>query len=145
MQLRSLFPVIVTPQLSTARAFYVQHFGFRVVFDAGWYVHLHGDRSDGGPPLELAFMVDFVKDQPPELHAAFSGAGMVLTVDVQDARQAYRTLESAGVLGRLVVDLRDEPWGQRHFLFADPIGMLVDVVQLIPPSPGYAAAYSKQG
>ncbi|MGQ0648649.1 MAG: VOC family protein, partial [Gemmatimonadaceae bacterium] len=41
-----MFPVVVTSKLAEARDFYVQHFGFRVVFEADWYVQLHGSRGD---------------------------------------------------------------------------------------------------
>ena len=53
-------------------------------------------------------------------------------------------LTEAGVLQEVVIGLRDEPWGQRHFLFRDPAGTLLDIVQLIPPSSEYTAAYSSQ-
>ena len=142
MALKSLFPVVVTGRLREARDFYVQHFGFRVVFEAEWYVQLHGSRGDSAPPVELAFMVPNVESQPAALHATFSGAGVILTIDVDDVDAVHTKLSDAGALNEVVVPLRDEPWGQRHFLFRDPAGTLLDVVQLIPPNPEYAAAYS---
>lgn len=36
MKLKSLFPVIASSAVAEARDFYVQYFGFEVVFDAGW-------------------------------------------------------------------------------------------------------------
>jgi catechol 2,3-dioxygenase-like lactoylglutathione lyase family enzyme len=84
MALKSLFPVIITSKLVEARAFYVEHFDLRVVFEAAWYVQLHGLRGDGVPPMELAFMLPNVQNQPALLHPAFSGAGMVLSIDVDD-------------------------------------------------------------
>jgi catechol 2,3-dioxygenase-like lactoylglutathione lyase family enzyme len=142
MVLKSLFPVFVTAKLAEARDFYVQHFGFHVVFEADWYVQLHGLRGDGFPAVELAFMLPDVADQPAALHAAFAGSGVILTIEVDDAEAMYARLSRAGALGEPIVALRDEPWGQRHFLFRDPTGTLADVVQQIPPAPEYAAAYS---
>lgn len=142
MALKSLFPVVVTSKLAEARDFYIQHFGFRVVFQADWYVQLHGFRGDTHPPLELAFMLPNVESQPAPLHGAFSGAGIVLSIDVDDVDALHTKLKEAGVLREVVVPLRDEPWGQRHFLFKDPAGTLLDVFQLIPPTSEYAAAYS---
>lgn len=142
MALKSLFPIFVTAKLAAARDFYVQHFGFHVVFEADWYVQLHGLRGDGSPPVELAFMLPDVADQPAALHTAFSGSGAILTIEVDDAESMHTTLTEAGVLRETIVALRDEPWGQRHFLFRDPTGMLLDVVQQIPPAPEYTAAYS---
>lgn len=142
MALKSLFPVIITRRLVEARAFYVEHFNFRVVFEADWYVQLHGFRGDGVPPMELAFMLPNVENQPAPLHTAFSGAGVVLSIDVDDVDAIHKRLKRAGALKEIVVVLRDEPWGQRHFLFKDPAGTLVDVFQMVQPSAEYASAYS---
>lgn len=142
MTLKSLYPVIVTDKLTEVRDFYVQHFGFQVVFEADWYVQLHASRGDNTPPLELAFMLPHLESQPESLRAAFAGSGLVLTIDVDDVDAVHAKLSAVGVLRDVVVELRDEAWGQRHFLFRDPAGTLLDVVQLIPPSAEYAAAYS---
>ena len=142
--LGSLFPVFVTDKLADARDFYVRHFDFRVVFEADWYVQIHASRGDNAPPIELAFMVPRLESQPEPLHAAFSGAGVILTIDVEDVDAVHAKLSEAGVLEDVVVGLRDEPWGQRHFLFRDPAGTLLDVVQLIEPSAEYAAAYESR-
>ena len=142
MALKSLFPVIVTSRLAEARDFYIEHFDFRVVFEADWYVQLHGLRGEGVPPMELAFMLPNVESQPALLHAAFSGAGVVLSIDVDDVDAVHTKLNVAGALKEIVVALRDEPWGQRHFLFKDPAGTFLDVFQMIPPTSEYAPAYS---
>lgn len=144
MTLKSFFPVVVTDELASARHFYVDHFGFRVVFEADWYVQLHASRGEGVPPIELAFMIPKVETQPKALHAAFSGAGVILTLDVDDVDAVHSKLSTAGVLRDVVVPLQDEAWGQRHFLIRDPAGILLDVAQQIPPSAEYAAAYSAQ-
>lgn len=142
MTLRSLFTVFITPRLPEARDFYVDHFGFRVVFDADWYVQLHGSRGEEAPPLELAFMRPDLLGQPAALQHSFTGAGAILTIEVEDVTVEHRRLEAAGVLSNLIVPLQDEAWGQRHFVFRDPAGTLVDVVQQIPPAAEFAAAYT---
>ena len=61
----------------------------------------------------------------------------------------------AGVLGGMIAapqivglndtilrTLRDEPFGQRHFITADPNGVLIDVIKPIPPSAEYQALYT---
>jgi hypothetical protein len=42
-----------------------------------------------------------------------------------------------------VLPLRDEAFGQRHFIVRDPAGNLVDVIENIPPSEEFASAYSQ--
>jgi catechol 2,3-dioxygenase-like lactoylglutathione lyase family enzyme len=67
-------------------------------------------------------------------------AGSLVTVEVDDAT-ALRT-RAAELGAEVVLDLRDEPWGQRHFIVSDPDGLLVDVVQVIPPTREYAEQYA---
>ena len=35
------------------------------------------------------------------------------------------------------VDIKDEPWGQRHFMMRDPAGVWVDIVEQIEPDPAF--------
>ena len=129
------YPVFVVADLVAVRDFYVNHFGFRAVYDSEWYVHLHFAAPDR-PPLEVAFMRPDVPSQPPALHAPFAGPGVILTFEVEDATAVHARLAAADVLRDMVVELRDEAWGQRHFVFRDPAGILLDVVQPIPPAAG---------
>lgn len=72
-------------------------------------------------------------------HAA---AGLILNFEVDDVDAEYRRLvEEAGLEPRL--DLRSEDFGQRHFILADPSGVLVDVITTIPPSAEFAASFSE--
>ena len=43
----------------------------------------------------------------------------------------------------VVLSLRDEDFGQRHFILRDPAGNLVDVIQSIPASEEYAQSYTE--
>src|SRR5262249_38135539 len=141
MQYRSLFPVIITPAVAEARDFYLQHFDFHVVFEANWYVQLHAPRADGGVPLELAFMSPDLTDQPFPLRPAFNGQGMIVTIETHNVDALYQKLRDAGY--DMIVDLQNEPWGQRHFLLRDPSGIFLDVVKQIPPSSEYVLAYAE--
>lgn len=40
-----------------------------------------------------------------------------------------------------MLELRDEAFGQRHFIVADTSGNLVDVIQNIPPQDGFVEEY----
>ena len=39
--------------------------------------------------------------------------------------------------------LRDEPFGQRHFMTHDPNGIYIDVIKPIPPSSEFLAQFSE--
>jgi uncharacterized glyoxalase superfamily protein PhnB len=63
-----------------------------------------------------------------------------LSFEVADATADYARLQAAGM--QILHPLRDEPWGQRHFIGVDPQGVMVDVIELIPPSPEFLAQYT---
>ena len=63
--------------------------------------------------------------------------GLIIGLLVSDAAAVDARLRAAGV--RVVLPLRDEPFGQRHVMVADPNDVLVDVVQPIPVDPDWLA------
>jgi uncharacterized glyoxalase superfamily protein PhnB len=69
----------------------------------------------------------------------FDGKGMLLTVQVADARAEFDRLRLSGVT--IAHPLRDEPWGQRRFAVYDPAGTWVDVIEPIDPAPGFWDEY----
>ncbi len=120
---------IVTPHLPECRDFYVGHFGFQVAADLQWYIQL---RSPDG-----TYNLGFVLPNRPELDTVFqqpftSGKGVYLGIEVQDVRATLASFQRAGV--PIASSLRDEAWGERHFVIRDPAGCLVNVWQRISDS-----------
>lgn len=56
---------------------------------------------------------------------------MYLTLDVDDVDKVYSEIREKGV--DIKVELRDEPWGERHFAIEDPNGIGIDIVQYLKP------------
>jgi len=137
MEVLGLAPIIVTDKLQASKDFYCKHLHFEPVFEADWYVHL---RSRSGVGAELALMIPDAPDQHRHLAPPFRGEGLALRFQVADVDAECERLWSAGV--NLIVPLRDEPWGERHFSVLDPNGVYIDVVQMIEPAAEYAAAYA---
>ena len=135
MHVQSAYPVVVTDKLRECRDFYVDRLGFKVVFEASWFVYLE---SAGDQPYGIAFMTPDHPSQPPGPER-FDGRGLFLTLQVADAAVEFERLRQAGVA--IDYPLNDEPWGQRRFGLLDPAGMWVDVVQQIEPAPGYWDRY----
>ncbi|MGH9672962.1 MAG: VOC family protein [Bryobacteraceae bacterium] len=106
-------------------------------------MQLHGPRDGGAAPLELAFMLPDHESLPPFLRQAFDGKGVFLTIEVDDVDPFFERIRRDG--HEILVDLRDEAWGQRHFSVRDPSGGLLDVVKPIPPSAEYQAAHLQGG
>ena len=129
MRVSSFYPVICTDRIAETSDFYVRLFGFEIVFEADWYVSLRlGDH-------ELA-IVDAGHSTIPEGYRE-RVAGLILNLEVDDVDAEYRRLVVDGELAP-TLELRDEAFGQRHFIVADPAGVLVDVITEIPPSAEYA-------
>ena len=54
----------------------------------------------------------------------------------------YERVRAAGL--PILLTLRDEEFGQRHFITADPNGVLIDVIKPIPPSAEFLAHYAPE-
>ncbi len=109
--------------MQASKAFWVRLFDCEVVFEGegGWFVLLRLGES------ELGFLQPGLESQAPVFQRAFSGQGMWITVDVDDVDAEYARIRALGV--PIELELRDEPWGDRHFVVVDPSGVGVDVVQ----------------
>lgn len=131
--LQSFYPVIQTTKVAECRDFYVRHFDFELTFDSDWYVSLRRGRH------ELAFLAAGHDTAPESGRGAVSG--LILNLEVEDANAEHARLVSESGLP-VEQQLRDEVFGQRHFILRDPAGVLVDVIQPIPPTPEFAAQYA---
>jgi uncharacterized glyoxalase superfamily protein PhnB len=137
MQPTSIYPVIGSNKPAETAAFYVEHFGFSVTFEAEWYVSM---RHTTAPHYELAIL-DYTHPSVPEAGQR-AVAGLLLNFEVNDVDAEYERLIKGAQLP-LLRDLRSETWGQRHFITADPNGVLIDVITNIPPSAEYSLHYTE--
>lgn len=114
---------VITEKVQESKAFYVRLFGCEVIYegDEGWVVLLRLGDS------ELGFMKPGLESQAKIFRPAFQGQGIWIALDVEDAEAEYRRIQALGV--PIEVALRDEPWGDRHFVVIDPNGIGIDVVQ----------------
>lgn len=137
MKVSSYYPVVMTDRVAETAAFYIAHFGFRALFEADWYVHL---QSAADERVALAIL-DGSHDTIP---TAGRGrvAGLILNFEVDDPDAEYARLKAAGL--PILQEPRDEAFGQRHFITADPSGALIDVIKPIPPSAEFAAQYADE-
>jgi catechol 2,3-dioxygenase-like lactoylglutathione lyase family enzyme len=134
MQINSFYPVLMTNQVAATRDFYVQHFGFQLTFEADWYVSLKS--ADGR--FELAIIAHDHETVVAEYQKPVQG--LLLNFEVDDADAEYaRLIERGGLPLRRA--LLTEDFGQRHFATSDPNGVLIDVIQIVPPSGAFAAQY----
>jgi catechol 2,3-dioxygenase-like lactoylglutathione lyase family enzyme len=134
MAISNWFPVLITNDVQRARSFYERYFGLVPRFESDWYVHLGHPTN---PQIELAVMTAQHDSLPPA--ARTPAAGVLLSFEVPDASAALTELIGMGA--ELVHGLRDEAWGQRHFMLRAPDGVFVDVIERIAPATEYVNAY----
>jgi len=138
MKLKSFYPVIMTPDVARSKTFYTEHFGFEVTFETDWYVSL---KSAQEPPFELALLNSDHPTVPRDFRRSLTG-GLILNFEVDDVDSEYERLRTVGL--PIHLELRSEDFGQRHFITADPNGVLIDVIKVIPPSAEYASQYDEE-
>ncbi len=112
---------VITEKITESKDFYVNLFACEVIFESDWFLLL----GLGGS--ELGFMLPELESQASVFHKPFQGQGIWIAVDVEDVDAEYARIKGMGI--PIEVDIRDEPWGDRHFALRDPNGIGVDVVQ----------------
>jgi uncharacterized glyoxalase superfamily protein PhnB len=138
MRTTSYYPVLLTEDVPAIAAFYVRHFRFRPLFESDWYVHLQSSEDAG---VNLAIL-DGQHETIPQVGRGKTSS-IILNFEVDDPDAEYERAKEAGL--PILLTLRDEDWGQRHFITADPNGVLIDIIKPIPPSAEFAARYAPEG
>lgn len=132
MRTTSFYPVLMSRDVPVAARFYREVIGFEVVYDSDWYVSLRLGQ------FELAILAH---DHPtvPEAYRALP-RGVILNLEVTDVDAVHARLTQHPEL-TVVLPLRDEDFGQRHFIVTAPDDVLLDVIAPITPTAEYAEAY----
>ena len=124
IELSTMFPVLVTQDLTALKDYYQTNFGFESqFFDANFYLHLIHPNSG----IQLGFMAPAHASQPEFLHPLASTQGMVISFEVPNAKAAYDALVTAGL--DVVFEYKVEEFGLSHFMVKDPAGFVIDVVE----------------
>jgi catechol 2,3-dioxygenase-like lactoylglutathione lyase family enzyme len=128
--------VLLAEDLTASARFYTEHMGLAKVFESDWYVSLKHHRAN------LAYKLAIISDDHetiPQGYRRSTSALLLLTFGVPSVESEYERLRAAGV--KILQPLEDLPVGQRHFICEAPGGVMIDVIQEIPPSPEFAERY----
>ncbi|MFI0845372.1 VOC family protein [Mesorhizobium sp. IMUNJ 23232] len=136
MKTTSYYPVLMTDDVAGTAAFYKKHFRFQALFENDWYVHL---QSTEDKRVNLG-IVQWDHETVP-LAGRAKSQGLLINFEVRDPDAVYARVQAAGL--PILHTLRDEEFGQRHFITADPNGVLIDVIKPIPPSEAFLAQYAE--
>lgn len=132
MKIKRIDATISTTKLRESRDFYIEHFGFELVYESDWYIELLSPT--------LAAGVSFTLPQH-EIGEYFNGQGLILSFGVDDVDNEYQRLKREGL--PILQELQDKPWGERSFVVNDPSGVHIYVYSLIPAEPEYQVIYDK--
>lgn len=113
-------PIVLADAVGPVRDFYVDALGFETTFDSDWFVTV---KAPGNEAAELAIWRRDHHLVPLAIRA--EPAGVILNIIVDDVDARFAQAQSDGL--PILLQLRDEPYGQRRFLTRDPAGTVVDV------------------
>ncbi len=136
MKCIQFYPVIMTNDVSGTARFYQDHFRFQPSFESDWYMHL---QSTEDKSVNIAILQGDHETVPEAGRGQVSG--LIINFEVEDVDREYERAQTANL--PILLPLRDEPFGQRHFITRDPSGVLIDVIKPIPPSPEFLAQYTE--
>ncbi len=119
---------IVTDKLSETKEFYTKILNFGVTFENEFYLLIHTPNRQAN----LGFLKPNHPTQQPIFQEPFNGKGVFLTIEVENVDDVYREIKSKEV--DIQIDIRDEPWGDRHFAILDPNGIGIDLVTYTDPN-----------
>jgi uncharacterized glyoxalase superfamily protein PhnB len=113
---------IITNKLQETKTFYTKVLNFGVTFENDFYLLMHTP----GHQSEVSFLLPDHPTQRPIFQKSFSGQGVYLTIEVADVDAEYERILSLKI--PVEIELRNEPWGDRHFAIVDPNGVGIDIV-----------------
>ena len=113
------------PDTASSAAFARAHFGFEVAMEADGFVSLQ--HADAG--ANLIFLATGLATFKPAEIAGSAGQGLLLVFVVDDLDAEFERIAAAGA--RVVTAPETEPWGERYCQFADPNGLVWQLVQWV--------------
>lgn len=119
---------IITEKLAETKAFYTEVLGFGVTFENDFYLLLHTPNHEA----EISFLLPNHPSQQPIFQASFQNQGVYITIEVDNVDTVYNELKNRNI--PIEFDLRNEPWGDRHFAIKDPNNIGIDFVTYSEPN-----------
>jgi uncharacterized glyoxalase superfamily protein PhnB len=137
MKCTQFYPVIMTGDVAGTADFYKRHFRFKAAFESDWYIHLESEEDEA---VNIAILDGDHATIPAEGRGRASG--LLINFEVEDVDAEFARARKAGL--PILLSLRDEAFGQRHFITKDPNGVLIDVIKPIPPTGKFIAQHVNQ-
>ena len=111
--------------IDASAAFATTHFGYQEEMSAEGFVSL-SHRAAGS---NLIFLETGLGTFKPAEIAGAAGQGLLLVFVVEDLDAQFARIAASGA--RVVTPPETEPWGERYCQFADPNGLIWQLVQWV--------------
>lgn len=133
MKVHSFYPVIMSSKVKNSAEFFIKYLEFERTFDSDWYISL-ADKNNN----EIAFLQKDHNTIPIGFGKQISG--LLLNFEVNDVDKVYKRFKEE-LESNIILEIRDEDFGQRHFIVEGPEKILLDIIQVIEPTEEYKDNY----
>ena len=130
---KGFYTVIMSQNIQVERDFFVELFDFQETFSSDWYISLI---SEG---FELA-LIDSEHETIPEKYSK-ECQGIIINIEVDNVDEIYSQIIQKDI--HLLSDIKDEDYGQRHFMIESPSHIMIDIIQEIAPSEEFIQNYTE--
>ncbi len=113
------------PDVEASARFATTHFGYEQAMSADGFVSLQ--HPDVG--TNLIFLSTGLATFKPSEIAGSAGQGLLLVFVVEGLDEQFKRIEATGA--RVVTVPETEPWGERFCQFADPNGLIWQLVEWV--------------
>jgi catechol 2,3-dioxygenase-like lactoylglutathione lyase family enzyme len=110
------------PDEKASAEFAITHFGFKEEMSADGFVSL-GHPTAG---IDLVFLRTGLESFKPADIGGSAGEGLLIAFVVDDLDAEFARISGAGA--KVVTEPETEPWGERYCQFADPNGIVWQLV-----------------
>jgi predicted enzyme related to lactoylglutathione lyase len=113
------------PDVAASAEFAKQHFGFTETMSADGFVALTHPTAG----VNIVFLRVGLGSFKPERIAGPAGQGLLVAFVVEDVDTEFARISAAGA--EVVMPPETEPWGERYCQFADPNGIVWQLVHWV--------------
>lgn len=125
MQIKATAISLNVVDVAASAEFAKNHFGFTEAMSADGFVSLQHPTAG----TNIVFLATGLETFRPREIAGPAGQGMLIVFVVADIDAEHERLAAAGA--RVVTPPETEPWGERYSQYADPNGIVWQLVQWV--------------
>jgi predicted enzyme related to lactoylglutathione lyase len=125
MQIKSTAISLNVADVEASARFAITHFGFAEAMSADGFVSLEHPTAG----VNIIFLATGLGTFKPKDIAGPAGQGLLIVFVVDDIDAEHERLAAAGA--RVVTAPETEPWGERFSQYADPNGIVWQLVQWV--------------